>query len=209
MSRPQTRWIAETGGNRGPAYAQRFRELAAAGEDLHGEARFVDGLLAEHPGAGRRPLRVLEAGTGTGRVAIELARRGHAVVGVDVDASMVAEAAADARAAGVEVRLVVGDLLDVRDLAGDEGPFDLVVAPGNVMVYLAPDTEERAVAALASVLEPGGSLVAGFAADRHVDPDEYDRWCAAAGLTAVARYATWDGEAWEPGGGYVVAVHRR
>ena len=35
---------------------------------------------------------VLDAGCGTGRVAIELARHGVDVVGVDVDASMIGEA---------------------------------------------------------------------------------------------------------------------
>jgi SAM-dependent methyltransferase len=204
MPRPQTRWIAETGGRRGPAYAARFRELAAAGADLHGEARFLDGLLAE---LGEPPQRVLDAGTGTGRVAIELARRGHQVVGLDVDASMVAQARADARTAGVDVRWLVGDLLDADELAGAR--FDLVAAPGNVMVYLAPGTEQDVVAALAGQLREGGLLVAGFAADRHVGADEYEGWCAAAGLTAVVRYAGWDGEPYLPGGDYVVSVQRR
>lgn len=238
MSRPTPRWIAETGGTRGPSYAARFRELAASGADLNGEARFLDGLLPA-------PGRVLDAGCGTGRVAIELARRGHRVVGLDVDASMVAEARKDGERAGVDVRWVVGDLLDVggldlggldlgdlrdvRDLPdldaplGDAGkPFDLVAAPGNVMVYLAPGTEPDVVRALASVLRPGGHLVAGFAADRHVAVADYDRWCADAGLSPSARYSTWDGDPWNggpwdgepfdrlaPDGAYVVMVHRR
>ncbi|GAA4357531.1 class I SAM-dependent methyltransferase [Angustibacter luteus] len=204
MPRPQTRWIAETGGRRGPAYAARFRELAASGADLHGEARFLDGLLVD---AGRTPARVLDAGTGTGRVAIELARRGHDVTGVDVDESMVVEARADGRQAGVDVRWVVGDLLDLADLAG--GGFDLVAAPGNVLVYLADGTEPDVVMALAAALAPGGHLVVGFAADRHVDPDAYQGWCADAGLVEVARYASWSGDPWVAGGEFVVAVHRR
>ncbi len=206
MSHPQTRWIAETGGGRGPAYAARFRQLAAGGADLHGEARYLDALAKEHVAA---PARVLDAGCGTGRVAVELARRGHLVTGLDVDPSMVAEARRDADQAGVDVRLEVGDLLDVGALVGDAGPFDLVAMPGNVMVYLAPGTEADVVAALAGQLAPGGLLVAGFAADRHVDPDAYDRWCADAGLAPVVRHSTWDGAPYQAGGPYVVTVHRR
>lgn len=209
MSRPPTRWMSETGGARGPDYARMFRELAAGGQDVHGEAHYLDGLLARHPDAGRRPLRVLDAGCGTGRVAIELARRGHTVTGLDVDDSMVAEARRDAQQAGVDVRLEVGDLLDVADLVGDAGPFDLVAMAGNVVVYLATGTEPDVVAALAGQLAAGGLLVAGFSADRHVAPDHYDRWCTDAGLAPVVRHSSWDGDPWTTGDGYVVAVHRR
>lgn len=84
---PANRWLEVTGGTRGPAYAARFRELAAQGRDLHGEARFCDALI---PRGGR----VLDAGCGTGRIAVELARLGHKTVGVDIDASMLGEARA-------------------------------------------------------------------------------------------------------------------
>ena len=64
---------------RGAAYDRRFDDLASAGVDVHGEADLVDSY---------QPGSVLDAGCGTGRVAIELARRGRTVVGVDVDAAM-------------------------------------------------------------------------------------------------------------------------
>ncbi|GAB3681996.1 class I SAM-dependent methyltransferase [Angustibacter aerolatus] len=198
MSHPTTRWIAETGGTRGAVYAERIRRLHAAGGAVHGEADALGALVPT-------PARVLDAGCGTGRVAVELARRGYDVTGLDVDASMLAEAERDAASAGVDVRWVLGDLLDAPALAGDG--YDLVAAPGNVVVYLAPGTEERAVAALATVLRPGGLLVVGFAADRHVTEADYAAWCAASGLTAVHRWGGWDGEVGD--GSYVVAVDRR
>src|SRR3954451_22003786 len=56
-------------------YDARWRAKAAAGEDPHGEATFV---------AAFSPSSVLDAGCGTGRVAIELARRGIETCGVDL-----------------------------------------------------------------------------------------------------------------------------
>ena len=72
---------------RGAAYDRRFEDLAAGGMDVHGEAALVDSY---------RPDAVLDAGCGTGRVAIELSRRGYPVVGVDVDPVMLEAAHAKA-----------------------------------------------------------------------------------------------------------------
>ena len=107
-----SRWLDETGGERGPAYDERFRALAASGVHVHGEADFVASLLP----AGS----VLDAGCGTGRVAIELAARGYDVVGVDSDASMLEVARRH------DLPWVLGDLATL-DLGRT---FDLVVAEG-------------------------------------------------------------------------------
>ena len=188
-----SRWIEETGGDRGASYAQAFRDLAASGKDVHGEAAFVDALL--EPGS-----RVLDAGCGTGRVAVELARRGHRVVGVDSDDSMLAEARRSAP--DLDWRL--------EDLAAlDHGPvYDLVVAAGNVVVFLAPGTEAAVVARLAAVLRPAGLLVSGWRTDR-MTREEYDGLARAAGLEPVARWATWQAEPWQDDAGWCVAVDRR
>ncbi|SDQ69869.1 bifunctional 2-polyprenyl-6-hydroxyphenol methylase/3-demethylubiquinol 3-O-methyltransferase UbiG [Quadrisphaera sp. DSM 44207] len=198
-TRPVNRWLAETGGTRGPAYARRFAALAASGEHVHGEADFVDALLA--PGSA-----VLDAGCGTGRVGVELARRGHRVTGVDLDASMLEQA----RAAAPHLRWLLADLLEVDDEAAG-APLDAAVLAGNVVVYLTEGTEARVVRRVAGWLRPGGLLVAGFAADRHVGPDQYARWCAAADLEPVSSHTAWDAAAPPPGPGapYAVVVHRR
>lgn len=200
---PGNRWLDVTGGTRGPSYAARFRELAAQGRDLHGEARFCDALLP-------RGARVLDAGCGTGRVAIELARLGHKTVGVDLDTSMLAEA----RAAAPELTWVTGDLAALAPRAVD-GPdaYDLAVAAGNVMIYLTPGTEAQAVATLTACVRPhGGLVVAGFASDGGASGTPftaaaYEAACTAAGLSRVARYAGWDREPWDPAGAYGVFVH--
>ena len=87
MANP-TRWATDTGPEHSQWYIDRFRKLAAEGADLAGEARLVDALVA--PGS-----RILDAGSGTGRVGAALAERGHTVVGVDADPALVEAARAD------------------------------------------------------------------------------------------------------------------
>ena len=185
------RWLAEAGG-RSETYDRRWEELAAAGQNVHGEADLVESL---------GPRSVLDAGCGTGRVAVELARRGIDVVGVDLDASML-EKARDKRP---DVPWVVGDVADV-DLGRR---FDVVLLAGNVMIFLAPGTEAAVVANLARHVEPGGALVAGFSLESgRLDLDTYDGHARAAGLILADRWATWDRQPFN-GGNYAVSVHRR
>ncbi|MDQ3896952.1 MAG: class I SAM-dependent methyltransferase [Actinomycetota bacterium] len=177
---------------RGHRYDRRWEELAAAGQDVHGEADFVESL---------GPQSVLDAGCGTGRVAVELARRGIEVAGVDVDPAMLD--AARAKDPGGE--WVLADLVEL-DLART---FDVVVMAGNVMIFLAPGTEARVVATLARHLGPGGALVAGFTLDpARLTLADYDRCADAAGLVLAERWATWDRRPFD-GGDYAVSVHRR
>jgi len=200
----ETRW-SQIGGVSGEEYAARFAELARTGADMHGEARFCAALLP--PGA-----RVLDAGCGTGRVAIRLDQLGFSCVGVDVDESMLAVA----RRAAPQVPWHRADLatLTSADLDGAAG-FDLVVMAGNVVPLLAEGTVGRSVAALAALLRPGGQLVAGFGLDcAHLPPrcpvtaiEEYDEALRAAGLSLQARYSTWDGAPFHPAEGYAVSVH--
>lgn len=183
---------------RGDEYDSRWVALSERGENIHGEADLVESLLTE---AGGRT--VLDAGCGTGRVAIELARRGFTVTGVDADPEMLDTA----RAKAPELCWYEADLADKTAAALPE-KVDAVLLAGNVMIFLDPGTEAGVLANLAARLRPGGLLVAGFA----VRPDRlplarYDALAAAAGLEPVARWATWDRQPFE-GGDYAVTVHR-
>jgi SAM-dependent methyltransferase len=173
-------------------YDERWQQLAAAGENPHGEADLVERF---------GPRTVLDGGCGTGRVAIELARRGIEVLGVDLDPDMLEHA----RTKAPELAWVCSSLADL-DLGRS---VDLVVLAGNVIPFAAPDVRAAVVEACARHLVPGGHLVAGFSL-RPGWPSltDYDGWAAAAGLVATARFATWDGDE-HLGGDYAVSVHRR
>ncbi|MFJ3250457.1 class I SAM-dependent methyltransferase [Streptomyces sp. NPDC094154] len=200
-----SRWRDLTGETSGDDYAARFAALARSGKDVHGEARFCTALVP----AGAR---VLDAGCGTGRVMIRLAELGYDCVGVDLDASMLAVARKQAPGLPWFQADLAAFEPDRLCIAAD---FDLVVAAGNILPLLAAGTEAAVVGRLAAVLRAGGLLVAGFGLDEAhlpVPPGitlaEYDDCCAAAGLTLVDRFATWDADPYE-GGGYAVSVHRR
>jgi len=202
-----TRWQG-TEAARGADYDARWHELAALGENIHGEADLVEALLAASGGR-----RVLDAGCGTGRVAIELHRRGFTVTGIDADPDMLDEA----RAKAPDLTWRLRDL--ARDLAGDvtgdpaepsplPEPVDLVLLAGNVMIFLEPGTEEQVLTNLARALAPGGLMVAGFSVQPDgLTPARYDDIATAAGLEFVARWATWE-RAPFTGGDYAVSVHR-
>ena len=176
----------------GNEYQARFDRLASAGTDVHGEATFVRSY---------DPSSVLDAGCGTGRVAIELDRHGIEVVGVDVDASMLATARS--RASGIT--WVQSDLTEL-DLGRT---FDVVVMAGNVPLFTPPGTEAALVAGVARHVAPNGLLIAGFSLDRGYSAAMYDEHAEAAGLTLMERYATWARAPWSAGDDYAVSVHRR
>jgi SAM-dependent methyltransferase len=190
-----TRW-QDTDAPRGDDYDARWRALAEQGRSVHGEADLVDALLRESGGT-----RVLDAGCGTGRVAIELAARGYRVTGVDVDPAMLSTA----RAKAPELPWLEADLADLDTVLPQD--FDLVVLAGNVMIFLDPGSEGAVLAAAAGRLTAGGILVAGF----QVLPDRlslsrYDELARAVGLHPVARWSTWNRDPFT-GGDYAVSVH--
>jgi ubiquinone/menaquinone biosynthesis C-methylase UbiE len=178
----------------GDEYQRKFDELAASGSNVHGEVDFVMTLA---------PKIVLDAGCGTGRVAVELAHRGVEVVGVDVEEGMLATA----RERAPHIEWIRSDLTEL-----DVGrTFDVVVMAGNVPLFTEPERRAALVAGCARHVEPGGVLVAGFSTElrgRTYSFAEYDEHCTAAGLVLDARYATWDRDPFD-GGDYAVSVHRR
>jgi len=194
-----TRWqriARETvGADYAQKYAERFRAMAARGDDIHGEATFVTGLVEP-------PARVLDAGCGTGRVAIELDRRGYDTVGLDVDPTLLERARAKAPA-------LTWQEADLASLPADltPGPFAAAVLAGNVMIFVARGSEGAVLANLALRLAPGGLVVAGFQLSGRLPLPEYDAAATGAGLALRARWSTWDRAPFTEGDGYAVSVH--
>ena len=180
------------------AYIQRFRDLAAQGMDLVGEARLVDAML-------QRGSRVLDAGCGPGRVGAHLAQVGHDVVGVDVDPELIAAAEQDHPGP----RWLVGDLAELDLPArGIAEPFDAIVCAGNVMTFLAPSTRDAALRRLRAHIAADGRAAIGFGAGRGYGFDDFLADAAAAGWAPDLLLSTWDLRPFTPDADFLVAVLR-
>ena len=95
---------------------------------------------------------MLDVACGSGNAAIAAARRGGAVVGLDITPKLLEEAAVRAKEARVEVEWIEGD---AEDLPFEDGRFERVLSTFGVM--LAP-RHEVAAAELARVCRPGGLI---------------------------------------------------
>ncbi|MFQ4149074.1 class I SAM-dependent methyltransferase [Arthrobacter sp. LAPM80] len=190
-------WEAKKRENPGHSawFIARFAGMRADGVDLDGEARLIDALAG-------RASRILDAGCGTGRVGGELARRGHHVVGVDLDAELIEAARLDYP--DVDWRL--GDLSDLS-LPGET--FDLIVCAGNVMPFLAPGTAQAVLTRFRDYLAPGGRALVGFGAGRGYDFDDFFRDAQNAGLTSTGRFTTWQLHPLTPDADFLVALLER
>ena len=180
----KSRWtkITEENPDHSAWYIQRFKDMAAEGHDLDGEARFIDAMAA-------RESRILDAGCGPGRVGARLADLGHTVVGVDVDPVLIASAKEEHPGS----KWVVGDLAqtDMETLGIDEG-FDIIVSAGNVMTFLARSTRRAALANLGALLNDDGRLVVGFGTEREYPLSDFYQDVNAVGLQVSLELSTWD-----------------
>lgn len=191
MTDGESRWESSSG-NRGAAYDEQWDRLAVSGKSVHGEADFI---------AGFEPVSLLDAGCGTGRVAIELATRGVDVVGVDLDSTMLDQA----RAKAPSLSWMHADLATVD--VGRE--FDVVAMAGNVMLFVSAGTEASVVANLARHVVVGGVMITGFQLGRGYELKQFDGDCVNAGLALSDRFATWEADVFQLSSEYAVSAHLR
>lgn len=194
---PVSRWFTDTGEGHSEWYIERFRQMARDGNDLEGEARFIDTMVP-------RGSRLLDAGCGPGRVGGALHARGHDVVGVDVDPKLIDAAEEDHPGP----QWLVRDLNQL-DLVGEGmAPFDGAVMAGNVIAFVARGTEADVLRNVGNQLVPGGFLVVGYHVDRY-PIEEFDQAIVEAGLYLDLRLGTWDIKPFTDESDFTVSILRR
>ena len=179
-------------------YVNRFRQMAAGGADLVGEARLIDAMAP-------RGATILDAGCGPGRHAGHLHAAGHTVVGIDLDPVLIEAAEADFPGP----RYLVGDLAEVALPADAPQEFDLVFSAGNVMGFLHPETRLDVLRNIASWLKPEGRAVIGFGAGRGYDFGDFVTDAATSGLMLKQAFSTWDLRVFTEESTFLVAVLER
>lgn len=134
---------------RAEGFAQlRIREFQS-GMHLRWLAELDEALAS----LGSSALRILDAGTGTGFLALLLAQRGHQVVGIDLTPNMIDEARGIAAQMGVSAHF---RLMDAEVPALPAHSFDAIVTRN--LTWGLPHLD-RAYAAWHGLLRPGGVLV--------------------------------------------------
>ena len=106
---------------------RKLKESGKSGHDLFGgldehqkELEFILSTPRFKPQS-----KILELGCGTGDITLWLAQQGHHVVGVDISPVAINWAKEKAREAGTEVKFVVSDVCDLKELENDL--FDIVI----------------------------------------------------------------------------------
>jgi ubiquinone/menaquinone biosynthesis C-methylase UbiE len=131
-----------------------FEQVSARWDDMRSSFYNADVIdaLAEH-GRVTAKSQVVDVGTGTGFVAAGLAGQAATVIGIDNSPAMLAVAADNLAALGVDnVQLAEGELDNLRL------PDDSVdVAVANMVLHHAPDPA-RMLAEMARVVRPGGTI---------------------------------------------------
>lgn len=196
----QSIWMRQVTADPGHShwYVERFRAMARAGDDLAGEARFVDAMAP-------RGARILDAGCGPGRLGGYLAAAGHHVVGVDVDPTLIEAAEQDHPGP----RWLVGDLAELDLPArGIPEPFDVIVSAGNVMTFLAPSTRVQVLSRLRAHLTGDGRAAIGFGAGRDYEFAQFLDDAAEAGFATDLLLSTWDVRPFTDDSEFLVALLR-
>ncbi len=127
-----------------------FWRAAMPPEATRAEADFLERFLAPPPGG-----RLLDVPCGDGRLALELARRGLRMTGVDLSAQFLAAARDSARAEGLAIEWRHSDM---RDLPWEER-FDGAFCGGSSFGYLGDEGDGDYIAAVGRALKPGARFV--------------------------------------------------
>ncbi|GAA1519839.1 class I SAM-dependent methyltransferase [Brevibacterium sediminis] len=179
-------------------YAQRWRDLAAAGHDIGGEARFVNAMAP-------RGSRILDAGCGTGRAGGLLIDEGHTVFGVDLDEFLISVAEEDFPSGEWHT----GDLADFDFAGAGITEIDVAFCAGNVLSFLDPASRRQTLGNIKSTLKHGGRFVSGFGAGRGYDFDDFIEDVKATGMFVDQKFSTWELRPFEADSDFLVLIAER
>lgn len=134
-------------------------------EQTRAEVDFLERVLVVRSAA-----QLLDIPCGNGRHAIELAKRGYRMTGMDLSEEFIA----DAREANSAVRWVQGDMCELPWLAEFDGAYCF----GNSFGYLDPDGARKFLSVIARALKPGARFVVdtGMAAESILPVMPKGRW---------------------------------
>lgn len=194
----QNRWLKtiEDNPEHSRGYIARFKEKQDSGQDLHGEARFVDAMV-------ERNATVLDAGCGFGRIGAQLGKLGHRVIGVDIDPELISHAKThfpwaiwhhgdltDFSPSDIDVKAATSGQSDIEpDVVPEK--FDVIVAGGNVVCFVDPNTRVELYRNLGTLLEDDGRIVLGFGTKWDYEFDIFFSEIQRAGLVVDVKLSTW------------------
>ena len=175
-------------------YIDRFKAMEAEGKDMAGESRLVNALAS-------RGAKILDAGSGPGRVGEQLHALGHRVTGIDIDPELIDEA----RRVCPEATWVTADLVDLPQALGFESDA------GNVMGFLARSTRKPVLENFRKVLAPGGRAVIGYGScpGRDYAFAQFLEDAREVGLNVDSTFSSWDLRPFAEGSEFIVAVLSR
>lgn len=160
--------------------------------DTKSEAAFLEEAFNRHAGAGDRTKRMLEPACGSGRLVVEMARRGWKVSGFDANERCLAFARRRLAQQGLSARLWHGRMQDFAVSGG--GRFELVHCLINTFRYLLSEGEARSfLQRVAGCLAPGGIFILGLhLTDYGRSRCEHERWVRSRrGVEVVCNTRTW------------------
>jgi SAM-dependent methyltransferase len=144
--------------------------------DTPKEADFLERAYEVHADVPRKreSLRVLEPACGSGRLVVELARRGHRVTGNDLSRPMLDYAEDRLGSEGLKAKLVQGDMAQL----GMKGPFDIAHCLVSTFKYLLTEADTLShLRSVAECLVTGGIYCLGFhLSDYDRVTNERERW---------------------------------
>jgi SAM-dependent methyltransferase len=134
----------------------------------HGEhIREIEAILSWY---GRKGGRLLDIGCSGGLHAIELAKRGYSVTGIDKERSAIELARRRSADAGLKADLLAADL-EKDDLAG-LGRFDLIYSLGNVISHIPKKSLPAVLRKIRSCLALDGIFLFDILAIGDIFPEE-------------------------------------